>query len=303
VSEHSNLAGFANFNMLAGNPKHPIDVPGTYLAEPVLPPGFVRTSPLDGDAVEFALLEGSPAGIVGKSTYSFLGVAPELTLTLPPELSARPGLRLECDGRGIAASPSPAGARFELSMGARCRLSGEGPLQTADFEVGGYPVVASRHLLDDGPRPAGGTPTVIGFDDVISWPALREMASGHGGYAWDFWVATHQTFYRKSSHINNTVSGSYMAYTSSGHPATVASPEPFDFVSVHIGVTHREAEGGDVVIEGFRGGELRYSDRLRLRIAGPVRLLANWRGIDRLVVRHEKYWHAVVDDLELAKRN
>jgi hypothetical protein len=112
-------------------------------------------------------------------------------------------------------------------------------------------------------------------------------------------IATNERAYGLAGHFNNTVSGQFMAYNSSGHPGWISKPSPFHFLSVHVAVSHPEGEAGNVILEGYRNDEIVYAEQLRLSSLTPVHFLANWLDIDKLVFRHNYFWQVVIDDLEL----
>ena len=64
----------------------PINVPGSYLTEPIIPLGFMQTTAEVGEIVDFELMPQAPAGMHGNSTWSMIGIAPELTLSVPASL-------------------------------------------------------------------------------------------------------------------------------------------------------------------------------------------------------------------------
>ncbi len=98
--------------------------------------------------------------------------------------------------------------------------------------------------------------------------------------------------------MNGATSGEYVAYNSSGNPATVSSDQPFDFVGASIGSAWPEGEQYDVVIRAWRGDELVHVDRLGPSTAGPVFFDADYRSITRLELASEANWQFVVDDAE-----
>jgi hypothetical protein len=305
VVRRSNLGGFANFVMSAGSRKHPISVPGDYATEPRLGDGWVLTTPIARETVTFELDPLAPGKIFGKSLYSFVGIAPEMAVSLTA--AAAGSLRnvsLTIGGKAMASrAPGDGTLRFDAIAGDTGILAAEdanGRRIAREIHIGNVPILLSAAFFEFEIQ-SGAASTIIGFDDLIAFNTLRETPSGYGGFNWQYWITTQEKFYSLAGHLNNTVSGDYMAYSSSGHPAVISLPEPFDFVGSHIAVSHEAAESGDVILEGYLGGKLIHTERLRLRIDGPVRLEADWRGIDRLVMRHEHFWHVVIDDIELRR--
>lgn len=110
-------------------------------------------------------------------------------------------------------------------------------------------------------------------------------------------MATHQKLYRGDGYINAAVSGEYVAYNSSGHPAWIGADAPFDFVGAHVGVAWPKAEGGDIIVSAYRGDDKVGEERLRGAVEGPVWFDADWRGVTRVEFRHDHHWQIVIDDV------
>jgi hypothetical protein len=305
--ERSNLGGFANFVMSAGSRIHPVNEAGEYVTEPVVPDEFELTTEPARDAVVFDLVDQSPAGIAARSLYSFVGVAPKMRLVVPATIAERfPDLVARVNGEVVKPTRRDAGGlEFVVRADGIAELAGaeaSGATVSHRIEIGSYPVLVSTHFFGREGGAGQGATTVIGFDDLITTNTLRETPSGYCGFGWRYWVTTQDKFYKLPGHMNNTVSGDYIAYTSSGHPAEIFAAEPFDFVGTYVGISHREGEAGDVILEAYRAGKPVYEERLRLKTGGPVYFAAEWTDIDLLVIRHEHYWHVVIDDIALRRR-
>jgi hypothetical protein len=89
-----------------------------------------------------------------------------------------------------------------------------------------------------------------------------------------------------------------MAYTSSGHPSTIGSENPFDFVGGYLSMSKPEGEKHDIVVRAWNGDELLYEDRFRASEKGPIFFDARYEGITKLQFVNEAYWHIVIDDLQ-----
>jgi hypothetical protein len=98
--------------------------------------------------------------------------------------------------------------------------------------------------------------------------------------------------------VNATTSGECIVYNSSGHPATISSGRPFDFVGGYVGVLWPEGEEGDVIVRAWRTDQLVFEDRFRARLAGPVYFDADYRGVTRIEFTSANYWQIAFDDLE-----
>ncbi len=126
--------------------------------------------------------------------------------------------------------------------------------------------------------------------------AVFEVPSGYGGLNWYNFVAMHERFTGGPGYINTTVSGEFIAYNSSGHPAIVSSDKPFDFVGAYFGVGWNDAEGETLLVKAWSGEQAAYEDRLVLSATGPVYFAADYRRVTRIEIRTEHYWQAAIDD-------
>ncbi len=245
--------------------------------------------------------------MIVEETCDPIGVAPELTLsgTLAPADGARviAGSRLR--------AVSPAGKRSEVPLSDdgvfvldvtpgrwRLELAMQGGTVSREISVGAYAVLVSSPNADRDERPPLPQPVRAGFDGLTPSDTLYEVPNGYLGLNWTNLIATHHKFYRGDGYINATVSSEYMAYNSSGHPANVWSEQPFDFVGTHLGVAWWHGEGHDIVIRGWRGDRIVYTDRVRARTAGPVYFDADYRAVTRVDFLSEGYGQVVLDDAD-----
>ena len=299
---HSNIAGFANFAMAAGNPKHPIAEPGVYRIEAQTRSGWVITSQNADQDLEIRELTDSPGGLVAVKTLGQVGVAPALTLSGIVPQGAEFALRRAGDQESSGIPIESDGGFFSV------------PVSAGNWEIVGENAAAgetvSRVLVESYPvfLPDVGRPSlpteeagkvVIDFDGLTTSDTLYEVPSGYGGVNWHNWIATHQKFYSGYGYVNATTSGEYAAYNSSGHPAEFSSSKPFDVHRVNIGVAWKQAEEADIVVRAWRGDQRVYEDRFRSTTAGPITVQTNYRNVDRVEVSIENYWQVVMDDLHL----
>lgn len=299
----SNYSGFANFKMSAGRDSDPIFAAGPHKTVPVPPPGWEQTSAVVEETVEFALVEGSPAGIAGLSTYTPVGIAPIRGVLVKKSVFEERQLQLlAADGSALAAQDRQPGLLFFAVAKGPVLVREGGTGKTRQIDPGYYPLLLSASFPVDTEAAAGGQISVADFDTITRSDTLAEVPHGYLGYGWKNWVAPYEKFYEAPGLLNGVTSGDYSAYNSSGHPAEVFSPVPFDFMRAKLSVVWPDAEQSGTIIEGYRNGALVHAERLALSRNGPVDFVADWRGIDRIVFRHERYWQLVVDDLELRRR-
>ena len=266
----------------------------------------MQTTAEVGESVDFELMPQAPAGMHGTSTWSMIGLAPELTLSAPASLNRKPGHVAVRFGQR-AAEPLPVDEAvpeqlivYDASGETGLQVSVDGGVGWRSIATGNYPLRLSQYFFDHSDEPAAGR-VIVDFENLATSGMLRETPSGYAGFDWKYIVTTHERAYGLRGHLNNTVSGEFMAYTSSGHPGWVSLDAPFDFIGGYLAVSHREGENGDVILEGYRNEDLVYKEHLRLSSLTPVHFLANWQGIDKLVFRHQYFWQVVMDDLELHK--
>lgn len=301
VKVESNLEGFANFKM--GRRRGDVREPGAYRYRAIAPEGWELTSGAAPQPVTFKELEGSPVGLVAANLCVPIGVAPRLTLSGRVERAAgAPAAPLEAIG--------PSGARVRVAPDADGRFempatSGEWRLLWADAKglaverrvrVDANPVVFSTLRADASDPPAAPKPRKIDFDALVKGDTLVEIPNGFAGLEWTNWVVTHPKVYG-TGFYHVVVSPEYVAYNSSGHPATIWSARPFDLAGTYVALVWPQAEPRNVVVRAWRGDRLAYEESLRLRAGTPVWFDADWRAITRIEFAHEAYWQVAVDDL------
>ncbi|MGI9317489.1 MAG: hypothetical protein ACR2QW_09180 [bacterium] len=307
----SNIAGFANFNMSLNNTDKPIATPGIYKVIAKPRGDWQVTSGNLEQHLEIKEMQGSPGGLVATKTLVPLGVAPVLSISGQIELSADDDMQ---DYRIVATSFDGTSAEVEPIKGGKFSLpaspgewqvalvTSDGTQLSRSILVGDYPVLMSGfspHKEYSGSQYRART---VGFDELTQSDTLYEIPNGYGGLNWHNWISTHQKFYQGSGYINATVSGEFLAYNSSGHPATVSSDNNFDLHGFYIGVAWPKAELSDVLITAWRNDEIAYRDHFRLTTTGPVWFAADYKNITRIEFSTEKYWQLVIDDLNYSQQ-
>lgn len=292
----SNIAGFTNFRLALGRDDRDINAPGPLTFTAIAPDGWMITTPETTARTTAHAQPGSPSGLYIDPLLPLVGVAPVLTLSG----SAAPGGRVlvvEPDGReqnvvadasGVFTVPAHKG-EWIVDW-----TPDDGRGDARPVVVGDWPVRVARPI--DG-TPAGAGLAVVDFDGLTTSDTLFEIPEGYGGLCWRNWVATHQKLYRGDGYINAAVSGEYVAYNSSGHPATICSDKPFDFLGSHVGVAWPEAEDADIVVTAWRGDEKVAEETFRAVVEGALRFDADWRAVTRVEFRHERHWQVVIDDV------
>lgn len=127
------------------------------------------------------------------------------------------------------------------------------------------------------------------------------MPSLADGLTFHNFVSAHRRFYGGAGYVNAVTSGEYLAYTSSGHPGTISKEGGFVPVSMQLGYAWDGAGAGLAVIEAYRDGALVQQVSLNLTTGYPTTFMPRWGRVDRLVIRHTKYWQVLVDDFTYAE--
>ena len=311
VIKRSNISGFTNFIMSLNNEEVPVSKPGKYTVEVRPPWGWIITSGNTRQTLNFLEMKQAPAGIVVENTCVPIGVAPELRISGSVDInvldSKTSGLVINAvSSSGKTHSvPVSSGGDYSFSVTADdwkleliangTRVSGS---ESRKISVKNYAVVASRFNADRDKQLPKPHKIIADFDTLTASDTLYELPYGYASLHWINWISTHQKFYKGAGFINATVSSEYMAYNSSGHPATVFSDEPFDFVGTYIGVAWPNAEKHEIVVQGLRKDELVYEDKFKGSTAGAVYFAADYRGVTRIVFASEANWQLVIDDAE-----
>jgi hypothetical protein len=300
IMDWTNVSGFANFRMSAVQRDREVVDPGHYSFHVVPPPGWSITTGNGLQESDYVVSPGSPGDMIALATTHPVGLAADLTISgaVPAgsgvSATAPDGtvssVEVEADGRFII-PVTPGAWQVEISS------EQDGALVRREVIVARAPIVLSALSgtiePDEEPLP---TPRVVGFDDLMETSGVFEVPSGYGGLDWYNLVAMHQRFYGGPGYINATVSREFIAYNSSGHPATVSSEKPFDFVGAYFGAGWNDAEGETLLVKAWRGEELTYEDRFALSATGPVYFAADYRRVTRIEIRTEHYWQAAIDD-------
>lgn len=308
----SNIAGFANFDMVLGNEeKGQIIEAGVHKAKAIAPNGWITTSEAREQTITFVERKNAGGGLVAGNNCTPMGVAPVLFIggtverkspdqkisvsIIPKGLGE---VKLRVDDQGNYYSVVKPGNW-------RVRIVDETSGQTIEREVQvkSHPVVLSKIVDFADPKPSNKPVSTVSFDDLTSSDTLYEIPSGYGGLFWGNWIATHHKFYRGSGYVNGTVSAEYIAYNSSGHPATMwtQNGETFDFVGTYISVAWPRAEKDFIYVKAWNGDTLKHTEKLRLETSGSVYLQADYRGITKLEFTSGNYERIVLDDFSFRK--
>lgn len=294
----TNVSGFANFRMSVIQRDLEVVDPGHYAFRVVPPPGYSVTTGNASQESDYVVSPGSPGDMIAKRTTHPVGLAADLTISGAAAAGSHISLTGP-DGATAAAKVGPDG-RFSAAAAPGEWLvdfSAGGVTERRKIVVGAAPVVLSAFSGKSGrvdePLP---NQHVVGFDDLMTNSGVFEVPTGYGGLDWYNIVAMHQRFTDGPGYINTTMSGEFIAYNSSGHPAQVFSDKPFDFTGAYFGAGWDDAEGETLILKAWRGDEPAYEDSFVLSANGLVYFAAGYSRITRLEIRTRHYWQAAIDD-------
>jgi len=322
ITRRTNKSGFGNFAMSVLDRNQDILERGEYHFRAVLPPGWLFTTDNARQRTVFDLMPGAPADMISSTPMEPVGLTQELIINGRVALPARAVSlplphALRSDDRVLIRAISPAGGQremfvdqmgsfsFEAIPGSWTLLAENGAgdlLSERRIEVSASPVVVAALVAGEPRRAAAQSSTVIGFDDVVT-TGIKELPAGYHRLSWRNWVVTHQKFYDGEGYVNSTMSGEFVAYNSSGHPVTVSSDRPFDFVGGFFGSAWLDAEGETLQVRGWRETTLAYDEAFKLSALGPVYFAADFYSVTRLEFSTRRYWQFVCDDLEFVFPN
>ena len=299
----SNINGFANFSMQRdGSDADISQLNEAYAFELLPPPGWEVTTRNALQGSSFREVRGAISGIGATTPPKVVGLAP--APKLKGKTSALSGSVIAESELGTTRSSSVDNSgyfAFTLATG-KWRISQATQEIFREVDVDYAPIVLGTAVSAQSDRPTPREAITVGFDDIDRSP-IEKIASGYAGLAWDYLLAVDNQFYKGPGYVNGLMSGSMVAYNSSGHPVTIAAlqaGETFDFVGGYFSVAWHNAEGETLHIKAWRGDELVAEDALTLSHLTPVYFQANYQDITKLQLETEHYWQFVVDDLRFA---
>ncbi|WP_417247863.1 hypothetical protein [Celeribacter sp.] len=300
IRTHSNLNGFANFVLGAGSEDADIRHEGRGVLNPVAPRGMFFSSDANARVFDAIAVPDSVSGLAVQPTFPFLGLAVSPQVTV----HAYDAIALTCS-HGSDTQSVPFADHSFASCAIPPDLAEEDWHISVEFTDGGTRdlgniVPGFRNIilsaLVDSAAPEASALKMEGFDTVLTTRDVREMPRLADGLTFHNLVVAHRRFYGGPGYVNCVTSGEFLAYTSSGHPATISKSGGFVPVSMELGYAWDGAGEGHAIIEGYRDGEVVHSINLKLSTSYPVTFLPQWGHIDRMVIRHSSYWQVLVDD-------
>ena len=144
--------------------------------------------------------------------------------------------------------------------------------------------------------------TIIDFEDLYpGHPAYGSFPSSYAGFNWSsssYWITKDQII--GSGYDYGTI-GLVSGFTGYAQDISISTSSSFNFVSAYI--TAAWLTSLDVMVEGWKGGSMIYSQTITTHDDKPYQFLFNFMGIDTLWFRplgssDEK--HIVIDNLEVS---
>lgn len=302
----TNINGYANFSVMAGSPEVDIGEPHLdYRFEVQPPPGWAVTSGNASQTSGFAILDGSPGGMVTTDPPMVIGLAPELMVTGHLQLDAATSeavVAIAPDGHRMPLTMTREGAFQFLAEPGKWQLVLAGATDHSvirEFEVRDAPLVLGDIKLAERNISAKPLSVLVNFDD-LQRSVIEKLANGYQGLAWNYLLAIDNQHYQGPGYVNVLSSGHAVGYNSSGYPVTVSHEtkgERFDFVGAYLAAAWPLAEGETLLVEGWRDQRRVYADSLRLSHLGPLWFQADYHDIETLRLTTEHYWQFTTDDM------
>ncbi|MGH8559103.1 MAG: hypothetical protein ACRESZ_16930 [Methylococcales bacterium] len=308
--ETSNIDGFTNFEMVLNAPgKTDIYEPGTYKVRAMVPPDWeITASDVGNQDLVFVARANAGSGMVPLRACNHVGVAPQLIvsgvlsagqgsargdITVSAQTGNEPPIDVLFDDAGNFRFPAKAGI-WKITVADK--KTGKSAVRSVTVDA--YNVIVSM-ISTEIPQPAAGNGELVtvNFDDLLTADSLLEIPSGYNGLNWKYWISTHNRFYEGGGYVNATLSGEFIAYNSSGLPATVSRDTPFDFVGTYITAAWPRGEAEYVTVKAWRGQELAYQDVFLASNAGPSYFAADYAKVDRVEFSHGNYERVAIDNL------
>jgi hypothetical protein len=307
--QSTNRAGFANFSMSAHRESAPINKTGSYTLIAFPPPGMKITSKNQLQSFNVTRMQGSIGDLALDKMPKPVGFAalPNIQGHLPKGsiITIKPAINASGTQKYLP-KPNDNG-QFQQSLPG----IGDWIITTSNSEYSytrnvraapGPIIISSVKDLARQTSLANAISykqdTKASFDDLTITTEVRKIPSGYAGLHWDNITAIHNKFEAGAGYHNIIISGNFAAYTSSGQPGAIKRSRPFDFIGGHFAIAHSQRSGECAIIHGYKNNDLIYKDRFALSSFFPTYFRADYLGITKLVIRSERNWQVVMEDLE-----
>lgn len=315
VTQRSNIHGFANYTTMLDSSVADIGSPGEYIFTVSIPPGWKISSNNSVQAITFNANKSSRPGITAEHTPEPTGLSQELTISGTPRLvkelldtresMKKTVIRITDPDNQVTTIDTEFGKQFILPASAgkwQLDFTHAGQLNylTRNIMINSTPVHLGNLVIDSVNRYDTETDLHTHTEDFenITEAAISKIPMQDNEMQWINMIAVENAIYRGDGYINNTVSGNYIGYNTSGYPVTIQRSKPFDFVGGYFGVAWPEGEGESLVAKAWRDDQLVSTDSFSLSAYGPVWFQADYISITRLELSTDHYWQFVADDFK-----
>lgn len=314
VIRRSNIHGFVNFtNSMTASP---VDVsePGKYTFEVLVPDGWMLTSDNAVQIANYKEQSTTRPGIIADQVPVPAGLAQVLTIKGRVAVRTESGALVAANQDNVLVSAiSPTGSKLKIPINKlgnysidgergqwiiRATLLSGGDIYERVVVVDSAPVQMSTIILGDATVKPKRSARVVDFEDVTQ-SIITKVPDGIAGLKWKNLIVVDNEMYSGEGYINNTVSGKYVAYNTSGYPVTIFHENGFDFYGAYFGVAWLDAEGEILEIRAWRNDQLVAEEEYELSAVGPFWFDASYYNITRLELSTRYYWQFVVDDIKV----
>jgi hypothetical protein len=308
----SNIHGFVNFTTMFENPFADINRSGNYVFTINTPSNWKVTSSNSVQNILFKSAPDSRSGIVAVSTPEPTGLTQVLMVSGSPKITSVTGdsipaneLLIHFKNDDLSISPIVIASDNLFQQ----------PIETGDWQIEIIHKKSSTRLIYD--LTVTNTPVHLGnltinnsikrrSDNLIPFvenfenitqAIISKIPLQASGLKWTNMIAVENTTYRGDGYVNNTMSGHYVGYNTSGYPVMAERVTPFDFVGAYFGVAWPGGEGENLISKAWYEDTLISTDIIPLSVHGPIWFQANYSNITKLELSTEHYWQFVADDM------
>lgn len=310
VVRRSNLNGFVNFRHSLTQEKADVKEPGRYKFEVIVPDGWEITSNNQVQYVTYKKDLKSRSGFVVDQVPIPVGVVQKLyikgkviindemnlnkieLLAIKDDLETEKKIDILADGSFFA--DVEAGVwKVKLS----CLESNL--IKERIIEVKNNPVHISNIKLQEDKPSKKQQQNIVDFEDITQLQ-IQKIPNGVADVNWENLIVTNKLLYKGEGYINNTISGMYCGYNTSGTKVKISKDEGFDFYGGYFGVAWlNNGEGETIHFKAWKGDTIIDQTSYELSALGPFWFDADYRDITLLEVWTEHCWQFVTDRISV----
>lgn len=294
----SNVNGFANFSASATDPTQPIHDLGVYSYTVHPPPGMSISSANQTQSATLKTVEGSIGGVGFEEMIKPIGLVPDLYIEGSMPVPGAASLSLRHGDQEIATLQTEKDGSFRFSELEPGTYTLRGDDISRDVILGPFPLNIGK--FEPASAPDASEPLIANFDD-ITFAGMRKVPNGYRGLEWFNFNAMEDQFSTNSiGYINGCISEPYIAYSSSGHPASISRDTPFHFHGAYVSTSWLDAQGETLIVEMWHGANKVREDHIQLSIYHPVYYAPEIGNITKIQFSTKHYWQLVLDDVKVS---